>query len=258
MKDSEVRKTYLIYKELGETPLEALERLRAHLGIPERVPMTYAGRLDPAAEGVLIILAGEECKNKLAYTGLPKTYVAEILLGVSTDTFDLLGLPAFSGAGIEMTVQKTGELYVAAEEWIRSQIGARVQSYPPYSSKTVAGVQLHARAKKGEITELPNHVVTLRSYAELSVRPKKRADILARARMLSEKVSGDFRQKAIAEAWAGLADALPADLAVLKVTIEVGSGFYVRQLAQDLGRSLGTGACLYSLVRTKINDRYVL
>jgi tRNA U55 pseudouridine synthase TruB len=45
---------------------------------------------------------------------------------------------------------------------------------------------------------------------------------------------------------------LPENLSVLKLTIEVGSGFYVRQLAEDLGRELGTGACLYSLVRTEI------
>jgi tRNA U55 pseudouridine synthase TruB len=81
-----------IYKKLGETPLEALERTRTEHSIAADVPMTYAGRLDPLVEGQMIILIGEECKNKDAYTKLGKTYEFEILSGVSTDTYDLLGL----------------------------------------------------------------------------------------------------------------------------------------------------------------------
>ena len=88
-----IKNVYRVHKEWGETPLVCLERLRATEGIDANVPMTYAGRLDPAAEGELIILVGEECKNKDAYSGLSKTYVAEILFGVSTDTYDLLGIP---------------------------------------------------------------------------------------------------------------------------------------------------------------------
>ena len=256
--EPEVRKTYLIYKDVGETPLEALLRLRGHFKIPAGVPMTYAGRLDPAAEGVLVILAGEECKNKLAYTRLPKTYVAEILLGVATDSFDLLGLPQApaSDASFEMTVETTGNIFIQAEGWIKEHIGTFTQKYPPYSSKTVCGEQLHAQAKKGIIPELPTHEVSLYSYADISVRPKKREDVLARVEMLTKKVTGDFRQKEIAGSWEKLGETLPEQMLVLKVTIEVGSGFYVRQLAEDLGRALGTGACLYSLVRTKINGRY--
>ncbi len=258
--ETEIRKTYLIHKELGETPLEALLRLRAHFKIAPSVPMTYAGRLDPAAEGVLIILAGEECKNKLAYTGLPKTYVAEIVLGIATDTFDLLGIPksASGEKATEMTVETTGKLFIQAEEWLKAHIGTFTQKYPPYSSKTVCGEQLHAQAKKGKIPELPTHEVTLHAYADVSVRPKKREQILARVMELTQKVTGDFRQAEIGETWKKLGETLPEQLPVLKVTIDVGSGFYVRQLAEDLGRALGTGACLYSLLRTKINGRYSL
>ena len=68
-------KTASIYKNLGETPLQALERFRAKMvknGMADsaiksawqKAPMTYAGRLDPLAEGELLILIGDECKNK--------------------------------------------------------------------------------------------------------------------------------------------------------------------------------------------------
>lgn len=251
--EPEVQSTYLIRKLLGETPLEALLRVRAHFKIDDAVPMTYAGRLDPAAEGVLVILAGEECKNKLAYTNLSKTYVAEIVLGVSTDSYDLLGMPV-AHKDFEMTVATTGELFTKAEAWIKAQLGTTTQQYPPYSSKTVCGKQLHEHAKEGSAVQLPTHQVTLHAYGDIGMRPKKRADILARVGLLTEKVTGDFRQKEILAAWTKLAETLPSELPVLKVTLEVGSGFYIRQLAEDLGKYLGTGACLYSLNRTKVGQ----
>lgn len=75
--------TALIYKHIGETPLEALERFRREQGIAADVPMTYAGRLDPMAEGLLLILLGEECKNKEKYLGLDKEYEVEVLFGIT-------------------------------------------------------------------------------------------------------------------------------------------------------------------------------
>ncbi len=63
----------IAYKELGETPLECLERMRIKHNIGQNTPMTYAGRLDPMADGLLIVLVGEECKKKDTYLGLNKT-----------------------------------------------------------------------------------------------------------------------------------------------------------------------------------------
>ena len=97
MATREIKEKYIIWKNLGETPLEALTRLREEVSIPSDVPMTYAGRLDPAAEGFLIVLTGEECKKKETYSSLTKTYMAEILVDVSTDSYDLLGIPNFDG-----------------------------------------------------------------------------------------------------------------------------------------------------------------
>jgi len=53
--------------------------------------MTYAGRLDPLAEGLLLVLTGEECKNKEKYLGLDKEYEVDVLFGFATDTYDILG-----------------------------------------------------------------------------------------------------------------------------------------------------------------------
>ena len=39
---------------------------------------------------------------------------------------------------------------------------------------------------------------------------------------------------------------------IIKVRFKVGSGTYIRSLAEELGRHLGYPACLYSLRRTKV------
>src|SRR3972149_4445698 len=79
------------YKQLGETPRERLERLRAQRPHYEHEVLSYAGRLNPMAEGVMLCLVGSANKRREAYLDLGKEYVLDILLGFSTDTYDILG-----------------------------------------------------------------------------------------------------------------------------------------------------------------------
>ena len=81
----------ILNKKEGETPLESLENFRSKNSKYFNLPMTYAGRLDPMASGLLLILAGEEVKNKEKYLNLEKEYEFEVLFGFSTDTHDILG-----------------------------------------------------------------------------------------------------------------------------------------------------------------------
>jgi tRNA U55 pseudouridine synthase TruB len=55
--------------------------------------MTYAGRLDPLAEGLMIVLTGDDCMKKDEYTNMSKQYeVHSACLASATDTYDLLGI----------------------------------------------------------------------------------------------------------------------------------------------------------------------
>ncbi|MDX1535908.1 MAG: hypothetical protein R3346_04075, partial [Candidatus Spechtbacterales bacterium] len=75
-----------IYKPLGFTPLQAIEQYREINPEYSNVKMGYAGRLDPLAEGVLIVPTGETLKKQKEYMDLDKKYTAKILFGFSTDT----------------------------------------------------------------------------------------------------------------------------------------------------------------------------
>src|SRR3989338_4911372 len=81
----------ILNKKEGETPLAALEAFRRKNKEYANTKLTYAGRLDPMASGLLLLLAGEEIKNKEKYLNLDKEYEFEILFGFQTDTYDILG-----------------------------------------------------------------------------------------------------------------------------------------------------------------------
>ncbi len=76
---------FLTYKQWGETPLEALERVRLENPHVKNIPLSYAGRLDPLAEGVLLVLCGEANKSRSEYLGMDKEYECEVLFGIKTD-----------------------------------------------------------------------------------------------------------------------------------------------------------------------------
>ncbi|MFA6190415.1 MAG: hypothetical protein WC711_02825 [Candidatus Staskawiczbacteria bacterium] len=86
-----MKKVIILNKKEGETPLSALENFRKKNPKYFNIPITYAGRLDPMASGVLVLLAGEEAKNKEKYLALDKEYNFSVLFGFSTDTYDILG-----------------------------------------------------------------------------------------------------------------------------------------------------------------------
>ena len=126
--------------------------------------MTYAGRLDPMASGLLLILAGKEVKQKERYLKLSKEYEFEILFGFSTDTHDILGKVYHSNiltnVGINLSKKKLVKL-------IRSNLknfqGEFTQDYPMYSSKTVKGKPLFQYARTGEEVDIPNRKIYVKS-----------------------------------------------------------------------------------------------
>ena len=136
-----LKKIILINKKEGETPLEALEKFRSKNKKYTDLKMTYAGRLDPLVSGLLLILAGEETKQKEKYLGLSKEYKFSVLFGFATDTYDILGKVAKRAEGVMRQDLTTKELEKKIKHNLKFFTGKFQQKYPMYSSKTVAGVR---------------------------------------------------------------------------------------------------------------------
>lgn len=242
--------TLNLYKRRSETPLQTIERYR--LAHPEhaKAKMTYAGRLDPMAEGLLLVLSGEKNKEREAYTGLDKDYEFEFLLGVDTDTHDLLGKIVATTGGHEIPTE------ALVKKAFGKYTGAFMQKYPAYSSKVVDGVPLFDLARKGKIGSIvmPEHQVNVSTLDLVGSRKMSEGDFRAFLVNTITAVHGDFRQKEILEVWERYLENAPSDFVIYKAKVSCGSGFYVRQLVWDVGKDLKVGAVTVSILRTRVGE----
>lgn len=246
----------LLIKKVGETPLEALTAWRQRNPLYRDVRASYAGRLDPMASGKLLILLGEECKRQATYTNLDKEYEVEVLLGVGSDTGDVLGIPTASPASTVET--ETLDILLKAEE------GKATRAYPLYSSKTVLGAPLFLHALRGtiELHQIPTHLEevyridllsrTKIAKKELEARVMYRLSHVSRKDEPSKELGKNFRIEEITAAWKLLfASTSEPFYEVLRLRVVCASGTYMRSLAERIGERLHTRSLALSITRTQ-------
>lgn len=177
--------------------------------------MGHAGTLDPLATGLMIIALGDATKKLTGFLGLPKKYVAEILFGVTTDTGDVTGKVIQDvGCKMQELEQITGE---KIEQELKKMIGKTDLPVPAYSAVKRGGEALYKKARRGETVEVP-------------IKPM----LVLSATFLNFKKGED--------GWCAA------------VEFEVGSGTYIRSLAEELGKRLNVGATIKNLRRTSIGE----
>lgn len=139
----------IIHKEAGFTSHDVVAKMR---GICKQKKIGHTGTLDPAATGVLPVCLGSGTKLCDMLTDKDKEYVAELLLGVETDTQDTTG-------------RIISEKKVSAdEEEVRRAVlsfqGSYMQVPPMYSALKVDGKKLYELARAGrEVERRPREVI---------------------------------------------------------------------------------------------------
>ena len=239
-------------KLIGETPKEALQRLRLAQPLVADSKLAYAGRLDPQATGELLVLVDDECKNRDHYQGLDKIYTFEILFGISSDTGDVMGVLTQNIKKLKDEKNKTN---ADLENLLQNFTGEMEQKYPVYSSKAVDGTPLWKYAKEGRLheIEIPTHLTTIYSLELIEITSKKLPALAAEVVNRIEKVTGDFRQAEIIEQWRQLAEEYSdIELPIAKLTAKVSSGTYIRQLCIDIGETMETGALAWTIHRDSV------
>ncbi len=241
---------HLIYKNEGETPLFAMEEYRKEKGIPKEISLTYAGRLDPMAKGLLLVLSEDEVFNKEKYTNLKKIYKFQILFGVSTDTGDVLGIVT-SNKKQETKIQNT-----EIQKILKSFVGKQEQNYPMYSSKTVNGIPLWQYARGDlKLEEIPKHEIEIFDLKLEGLEIKKGKEILNEVENRTQKLSGDFRQEEIINSWKESLENLKEEEFFIATCIaEVSSGTYIRVLSESIGEKLNTPSLAYNIERIQIGE----
>ncbi len=242
---------YLNKKE-GETPLETLENFRRKHKEYKDISITYAGRLDPMASGLLILLVGEKIKEKDQYLKLDKEYEFEILFGFSTDTYDILG-KVISCTNFDFNQKEFEELI---KQNIKSFSGKLIQKYPLFSSKTVKGKPLFSYARRGVEVDIPTREVRVKSLKFFKIKQINNKNLLQNMEKRIKKINGDFRQKEILKLWRkNLNNKNSHMFYIADFKIKCSSGTYVRSIANTLGEKIGISALAYNIKRTKIGNK---
>jgi len=240
---------HLLYKNLGETPNQCVTRFKLKNPEFKDVPMTYAGRLDPLAEGLLLVLSNGAILEKENYLNLDKTYEFELLWGFKTDTLDVLGLVETK----EISIPTTTEVKRAVGE----KLGKFEQKYPMFSSKPVNGKPLFMWAKEGKIkeVEIPSHEVEIYKIEHLSRRSISGLELLDEVKTKIKLVVGDFRQKEILSKWMEiLLNSGDKEYVIDKISMTASGGFYVRQFVSDFAESFDAIATTFHIKRTEVGD----
>ncbi len=115
----------------------------------------HAGTLDPMATGVLVVCIGSSTKLVEILTGHDKEYVAEITLGLLTDTLDTTG-----------NIIKSEDVYFTKDEIIdalNKMLGEYNQEVPIYSAVRINGKKLYEYARDNEDVTLPSRMVSVKS-----------------------------------------------------------------------------------------------
>jgi len=151
-----------IYKPRGMSSFDVIRKLRTIL--PAKTRMGHAGTLDPAAQGLLLVLINEATKVQHLLKELGKEYIAEVRLGVGTDTDDMEG---------EITQQV--EVPEITTEQIKTALsslkGTRMQRPPRYSAIKISGQRAYKKARAGQSFELPERKVTVHNLELIAWEP---------------------------------------------------------------------------------------
>ncbi len=239
-------KVIVAYKRAGISPLDLIKEIKEKNPHLEKEKMAYAGRLDPLAEGVVLLIVGKELRNFDSYLNLSKEYNAKILFGFDSDTYDILGI-----------AEKKKEISEKeAENVLGNFVGNFIFDLPPFSSYKIKGKPLFwwALQKRVHEIEIPQKEVTIFSLDVLKKEWVSEEELKKEIVLKVEKIKGDFRQEEIIRRWEEVLNNKKRKHLVVNVRVSCSSGCYMRSIAKEAGACLQGGAVVMALQRTRVGD----
>jgi tRNA pseudouridine55 synthase len=201
----------IIDKPEGLTSHDVVARVRRALKTKR---VGHTGTLDPFATGVLVMLVGKATRLAQFLDKDEKEYEAVIQFGYETDTGDRTGVrTAESG----MRKEEIAELLCKTDwETVFDNFRGEIQQIPPmYSAKKQAGKKLYELARQGKEVERKPVQVTIKVL----------------------EIIGE--------------EQIHTPHSTLRIRVVCSAGTYIRTLAEDIGRTIGVGAYLTELRRTR-------
>lgn len=148
----------LIDKPAGMSSHDVVAAVRRSLA---GVRTGHAGTLDPFATGLLLVLVGRATKAQRALMELPKRYETVARLGAVSSTGDTEG-----------EVTETGRLPADPPQLPTGEVRQRP---PMHSAVKIGGERAYRRARRGELFEMPERIVTVHRFEQLWRTPGAQA-----------------------------------------------------------------------------------
>ncbi|NTV31593.1 hypothetical protein HGA91_06475 [candidate division WWE3 bacterium] len=236
-----------VYKPLGYST----HQLAATVGHFYKEPATHTGTLDPLAEGVVVILTGDDRHKRQQLASVDKEYSFEILAGFSTDSDDLLGLVQ----DVSQDQIEENDLTHSITDTIPQFVGSINQKVHPFSAKRVQGKSAFDRARDGEDMSLPTETVHISKLEYVKSHTISLTDLSETLAVRINSVQGDFRQQQILDMWSvSLRIAQQAGVekyVVLSCSAVTGKRTYIRTLVRDIGTLIKIPLTTFSIIRTR-------
>ncbi len=204
----------IIDKPAGITSHDVVSRLRRIL---KTKSIGHTGTLDPFATGVLVMLIGKATRLARFLDKDAKEYEATVRFGFETDTGDATGErrgEKEKGRKGDNPVIKVSDLEAVLPEF-RGEIW---QTPPMYSAKKVKGKKLYELAREG--IEIEREPVKITIY---------KLDLIENKEIRNPQSE-------------------------IRIRVACSAGTYIRTLAEDIGKKVGTGAHLAGLRRTRAGN----
>ncbi len=160
----------VIDKPLEWTSTDVVRKIKFRLNRMgyRKIKVGHAGTLDPLATGILLVCIGRATKRVDELQAERKEYVAELMLGATTPSYDMEHPVDCTYPTDHITREKV-------EAALQSLTGERLQAPPIYSAKKVEGVRAYEFARAGEDIELRKaliniYSITLEEYSMPRIR----------------------------------------------------------------------------------------
>ncbi|MDJ0978657.1 MAG: tRNA pseudouridine(55) synthase TruB [Erythrobacter sp.] len=212
---------------LGSTQAVGAVKRVLRQGGYAKTKVGHGGTLDPLAEGVLPIALGEATKLAGRMLDASKIYEFTIRFGEETDTLDTEG---------EVVETSPARPTLAQVEAVLLQFTGPIEQVPPaYSALKVDGERAYDLARAGEQVELKARSVTVHDLTICHPGEGRDPD------------NGGDNHGSLMDSGLRRGDKVRE----LTLTAHVSKGTYIRSLARDIARSLGTRGHVTYLRRTK-------
>jgi len=205
---------YAIINLNKEKDISSFKQIKMLKSIFINQKIGHTGTLDPLAQGVLVVCIGKATRLADYIQSQTKTYQAELLLGFSTDSYDITG-----------KITDVYDISDITDEMIRKTIlsfkGIQNQKPPIYSAKKVNGKKLYQYALQDKKVDIKDSVINI---YDISL----------------DSITDDYYQE--------------IKVKKVIFTIYCSKGTYIRSLCNDIGEILETGGTMSNLTRKSVGN----